>query len=193
MIVLVFLAITASALAQPGIRLGLKGGANLARIDGLAFRDGFGFNYYFGPYLELQLTRGFGIQPELLFTQSSSRTGSHFSDIYKSVGPAFNNHEFKLNYLAIPVMANIHLSRALVLQLGPEYGILMDSQTSLGENARRAFKDGAVSAAAGLWLNLPLGLNISGRYVIGLSDIKNLPEGQEWRLHAIQLGVGFKF
>lgn len=181
------------ASAQPGIRLGVKGGANLTKIDGEQFKDGFNFNYYIGPYLELQLTKGFGIQPELLFTQSSSRTGEKFSDIYHEFGAEYNNHEIKLNYLTIPVMANIHLSNALVLQLGPQYGILMDAKQSLGQNTKRAFKDGDFSAAAGIWLNLPLGLSVSGRYVIGLSDIKDLPEGEQWRSNAIQFGIGFRF
>lgn len=181
------------AIAQPGIRIGVKGGANMTKIDGEQFKDGFDFNYYIGPYVELQLTKGFGVQPELLFTQSSSRTGSQFSDIYKEFGSEYDNHEIKLNYLTIPLMANLHLSNALILQLGPQYGILMDSKESLGENTKRAFKDGDFSAAGGLWLNLPLGLSVSGRYVIGLSDIKDLPEGEKWRSNAIQLGIGFRF
>lgn len=182
-----------AAIAQPAIRLGVKGGANLTKIDGKQFKDGFNFNYYIGPYVELQLTSGFGIQPELLFTQSTSRTGDQFSDVYQEIGSEFNNHEIKLNYLTIPVMANIHLSNALILQLGPQYGILMDGNESLGENTKRAFKDGDFSGAAGLWLNLPLGLSVSGRYVIGMSDIKDLPEGEKWRSTAIQLGIGFRF
>lgn len=165
----------------------------MTKIDGKQLSDEFNFNYYFGPYVELQLTRGFGIQPELLFTQSSSRTGTQFNDIYKQFGSEYNNHEIKLNYLTIPLMANLHLSNALMLQFGPQYGILMDSKQSLGENTKRAFKDGEVSGAAGLWLNLPLGLSISGRYVIGISNIQNLPDGEKWRSSAIQLGLGFRF
>src|SRR5690606_16302192 len=103
-----------AAVAQPSLRLGIKAGANMTKIDGKQLSDEFNFNYYFGPYVELQLTRGFGIQPELLFTQSSSRTGTQFNDIYKQFGSEYNNHEIKLNYLTIPLMANLHLSNALM-------------------------------------------------------------------------------
>lgn len=182
-----------AVMAQPGIHLGIKAGANMTKIDGEQFKDGFNFNYYVGPFLELQFSKGFGIQPELLFTQSSSHTGSNFSDIYNDFGDQFNNKEIKLNYLAIPIMANIHLSNALVLQLGPQYSILMNDHESLGENTKHAFKDGDFSAAAGLWLNLPFGLSVSGRYVIGVSDISDVSNEQKWNSQAIQLGVGFRF
>lgn len=187
------LLISPALMAQPSLHLGIKAGANLTKIDGEQYSDGFMFNYYLGPYLQLNLTKGFGIQPELLFTQSTSRTGDQFSDVYTEFGPEFNHHDIKLNYLTIPVMANIHLSNALILQVGPQYGILMDSHKSLVQNGKDAFKNGDFSGAAGLWLNLPLGLSVSGRYVIGLSDIKDAPNSEKWNSEAIQLGVGFRF
>lgn len=182
-----------AVMAQPSIHLGIKAGANMTKIDGEQFSDGYDFNYYIGPFLQLNLTKGFGIQPEVLFTQTSSRTGTKFSDIYTQFGSEFNNHEIKLNYLTIPVLANIHLSNALILQLGPQYGILMNSHKSLIQNGKDAFKNGDFSGVGGLWLNLPLGLSVSGRYVIGLSDIKDLQDNQKWRSQAFQLGVGFRF
>lgn len=187
------LMLTPAIMAQPGIHIGVKAGANMTKIDGEGYNQAFQFNYYIGPFLQLQLTKGFGIQPEVLFTQSSSQTGSKFSDIYTQFGTEYNNHDIKLNYLTIPIMANINLSRSLILQLGPQYGILMNSHESLVQNGKDAFKDGDFSAAAGLWLNLPLGLSVSGRYVIGISNIQNLPESQKWNSQSIQLGVGFRF
>lgn len=187
------LLLSPAVIAQPSLHLGIKGGANMTKIDGEQYSDGFRFNYYIGPYLQLNLTKGFGIQPEVLFTQSSSRTGSQFSDVYHEFGSEFNNHEIKLNYLTIPVLANIHLSNALILQLGPQYGILMDSHKSLVQNGKEAFKDGDFSGVGGLWLNLPLGLSISGRYVIGLSNIKDASDDNKWNSEAFQLGVGFRF
>jgi len=184
---------SAGLIAQPSLHIGIKGGANMTKIDGEQYSDGFRFNYYLGPFLQLQLTKGFGIQPEVLFTQSSSRTGSQFSDVYDEFGSEFNDHEIKLNYLTIPVLANIHLSNALILQLGPQYSILMDNHKSLVQNGKDAFKSGDVSGVGGLWINLPLGLSISGRYVIGLSNIRDVSDNTKWNSEAIQLGVGFRF
>lgn len=191
MVVSLFAATT--VFAQPGIHIGVKAGANMTKIAGEGYNEGFNFNYYLGPFVQLQITKGFGIQPEVLFTQSTSKTASNFSDIYKEFGTEFNNHDIKLNYLSIPVMANINLSRSLILQVGPQYGILMNSHESLVQNGKDAFKNGDFAMAGGLWLNLPLGLTVSGRYVIGMSDLKDLPESNHWNSQAIQLGIGFRF
>lgn len=173
-----------------GIHLGVKGGANLTKIDGEGYSQGYNLNYHLGAYVQLGLTKGFGIQPELIFAQSTSKTDSGFSSIYTSFGPEYNNHEIKLNYLSIPILANINLSKSLILQLGPQYSILMDSHQSLVQNGKDAFRNGNFSMIGGLWLKLPLGLSLSGRYVIGLSNIQDLPNSQKWNSQAIQLGVG---
>lgn len=183
----------ASAFAQPGIHIGVKAGANMTKIAGEGYNQAFNFNYYIGPFVQLQLTKGFGIQPEVLFTQSSSRTGTNFSDIYKEFGSEVDNREIRLNYLDIPVMANINLTRLLILQVGPQYGILMNSNKTLFQNGKDAFKNGNFSLAGGLWLNLPLGLSVSGRYVIGMTNVGDLPESNKWNSQSIQLGVGFRF
>lgn len=187
------LMLTPAVMAQPGIHIGVKAGANMTKIDGQGYDQAFRFNYYLGPFLQLQLTKGFGIQPEVLFTQSTSQTGTKFSDIYTEFSSEYNNHDIKLNYLTIPIMANISLSRSLILQLGPQYSILMNPHESVTQNGKDAFKNGDFAAAAGLWLNLPLGLSVSGRYVIGVSNIQNLPESEKWNSQSIQLGLGFRF
>ncbi len=181
-----------SAMAQPGLHLGIKGGANMTRIAGEGYDDAFKFNYHLGGFLQLDLTKGFGLQPEVIFSQSTSRTGSRFSDIYNDFDDAYNNKEIKLNYLNIPLLANIKFSNALWLQLGPQYSILMDDHKSLTQNGKDAFKGGDFSAVAGLWLKLPLGLNASARYVIGLSDIQDLPDNNKWQNQSIQLGIGLR-
>lgn len=181
-----------TAMAQPGIHLGVKGGANLTKINGEQFKEAFNFNYHLGAYLELGLAEHFGIQPELIFSQSTSQTGTRFSDIYNDF-PNSNDQKVKLNYLSIPVLANIKVNRALWLQLGPQYSILMDDHKSLGENTKSAFKDGDFSAVGGIWIQLPVGLSLSARYVIGLSNISDISNDNRWKNQAIQLGIGFRF
>lgn len=184
--------VSASAIAQPGLHLGIKGGANMTKINGEQYKDAFDFNYYLGGYVQLDLTNGFGIQPEVNFTQSSSQTGTRFSDIYTQF-PGANDQKIRLNYLSIPVLANIKFSRALWLQLGPQYSILMNDNESLVQNGKDAFKDGDFSAVAGIWIQLPLGLSATARYVIGLSNISDVSNENKWSSQAIQLGIGFRF
>ncbi|GAA4312625.1 porin family protein [Compostibacter hankyongensis] len=182
---------TAGAYAQGSVRFGVKAGANLNKLDGKGYKDGFNFNYHLGPYVQLNFSDRFGIQPELIFSQSTAKSGEQFSDIYPD-GKDLKN--IKLNYLSIPILANIGLGgEHFKLQVGPQYGIAVSKDKTLFENGKDAFKSGDFSAVAGLWLDLPFGLNVSGRYIIGLSNISDLPEEEKWHNQAIQLGVGYTF
>jgi len=193
-VLVLFLSVLAStaSFAQSGfLRLGVKAGANLNKISGEGYNEGFKFNYHLGAFAQLNFTQGFGIQPELIFSQSTAKSGDQFSDIYPN---GENLKNIKLNYLSIPVLANIGLGgKNLKLQVGPQYSIAVSKDKSLFQNGKDAFKSGDFAAVAGLWLQLPLGINVSGRYVIGLSDINDLPDSKKWTNQAIQLGVGFTF
>ena len=186
------LLVTASAMAQVGLHLGVKGGANMTKIDGQKFKDGYKLNYHLGGYLELGLSQGFGIQPEVIFSQSSSETADDFSDIYTEFPATADGQKVKLNYLSIPILANIKLSKNFWVQLGPQYSILMNNDETLVENGKDAFKNGDFSAVGGLWLQLPIGLSLSARYVIGLSDINDVNNQSSWKSQAIQLGIGYR-
>lgn len=97
-----------------GIHLGIKGGANLTKIKGEQYKNGFNFNYQLGGYLEFGITPYFGIQPEVIFAQSTSKTGDSFSDIYNGI-PNGDNQKVSLNYLSIPLLANIKLNKVVWL------------------------------------------------------------------------------
>ncbi len=183
--------LAATAMAQAGLHLGIKGGANMTKIDGKSFKDSYNLNYYAGGYLELALSQHFGIQPEVLFSQTTSKTANDFNDIYEDF-PIGNGEKVKLNYLNIPILANIKLGKVLWIQAGPQYSILMNKDNTLVENGKDAFKNGDFSAVGGLWLQLPIGLSVSARYVIGLSNINDLGDKHEWKNQAIQLGIGYR-
>lgn len=184
--------ISTASFAQSGVfRLGIKGGTNINKIQGKGYNEEFKFNYYLGGFAQLNFSESFGIQPEVLFSQSTAQTGDHFSDTYNDFP---NGKNVKLNYLSIPILANIGLGgKNLKLQLGPQYSILMNKNESLTQNGKDAFKNGDFSAVGGLWLQLPFGLNVNGRYIIGLSDLNDLSNSNKWTNQAIQLGVGFTF
>ncbi len=183
------------AFAQgPAFRLGLEGGMNLDKISGQSFNQNFNFNYFLGAFMNLGVTKGFGIQPELQFTQSTATTTSKFSTTYSQF---FNNessagHQRRasLNYLNIPVVASFALASRIYLQVGPQFGILMSEDKDLVDNGAQAFKNGNFSMIGGLWLRLPFHLNLSGRYVIGLSNINHLGNQEKWTNQSIQLGLG---
>src|SRR5690625_3876614 len=118
-----FLLFASSSVMAQGIHLGVKGGANMTKIDCQGYKDGFQLNYYAGGFLELALSEKFGIQPEVLFSQSSYKTADDFSDVYQDLPDV---SKVKLNYLNIPILANIKLSDLFWIQLGPQYSILVN-------------------------------------------------------------------
>ncbi|MBO9636374.1 MAG: outer membrane beta-barrel protein, partial [Chitinophagaceae bacterium] len=64
------------------LHFGFKAGANIFKVDGKSFKDEFNFGYHIGAFGEIYIIDKFGIQPELLFSQTNYRTGTDFNSIY---------------------------------------------------------------------------------------------------------------
>ena len=85
--------------AQGGFHVGVKGGANIFKVDGKQFEDEYKFGYNLGAFAEIGLSQKWGLQPEVIWNQTNFRTGSEFDDLYTG---GINNFKGKLNYLSIP-------------------------------------------------------------------------------------------
>jgi hypothetical protein len=174
-----------AALAQ-GLKIGVKGGADIHKIDGKAFKDQFSYGYDIGGFAEIGLTKKFGIQPEVLFSQVNVDTSESFSDLYD-----FNSvSKVKLSYLKIPLLLNYNANPFVTLQLGPQFGILMDQNSSLTKNGKDAFAKGDFSMLGGLQLNISK-FKVYGRYAVGLNNINEIDNQDKWKNQSIQLGLGF--
>lgn len=173
-----------------GLKIGLKAGANIAGLSGLAFKDGFQFGYHAGVFAELMFSEKFGIQPEFMFSQTNLTASNEFSTIYSNIVP--NLTDIKLRYMAIPLLLNFKPTKLLTLQAGPQFGILRDNTTSLTTNAGEAFKRGDLAFVAGAQFNLPI-VRVYGRYVAGLTDINQIRETDTWRNAGLQLGLAISF
>ncbi|HWV64334.1 porin family protein, partial [Chitinophaga sp.] len=183
---------TVNAQTSKFLRFGVKGGANLGKLDGEGFQDGFKLGYHLGAFAQVNLVKGFGVQGELVFSSTKTETTDKFSSIYENVSTSDDRKNISLNYLSIPLLANIDLGTPrLKLQVGPQFGALISDRKVLGA-ANEAFKGGEISGVAGLWLQLPI-INISARYIIGFNDVKGLnsiASTDNWKNQSIQLGVG---
>src|ERR1700733_322004 len=71
--------ITALNTRAQGFHLGIKAGANIFKVDGQSFDQSFQFGYNIGGFAELNFTKQWGIQPELMWNQTNYRTGDHFN------------------------------------------------------------------------------------------------------------------
>ena len=165
-----FILFSAIATAQ-GFHVGAKVGANLDKINGQAFKDGYNLGYHLGGFMEIDFSKSIGIQPELLFSQTNTTATDNLGDVFK---PGDN---IKLNYLNIPILLRINASKLLTLNAGPQFSILMNNHETLLENGQDAFKNGDFALVLGAQLNLS-SLKLYGRYNIGLRSEEHTSESQ---------------
>jgi outer membrane protein with beta-barrel domain len=189
-LVLAFALLTVSVMKTQaqGFHIGVKAGANIFKVNGTNFDQGFQFGYNVGAFAEINFPGAWGIQPELLFNQTNYHTGSNFNSIFPQ---GVNDVKGKLNYLSIPLLLSFKPIPLLTLQAGPQFGILLNNDESLVNNGKDAFKKGDVSLVAGAQLNI-LKFKVGARYVAGLSNINDLGQSQSWKNNGFQVYAGIR-
>ncbi|MGE5106120.1 MAG: porin family protein [Sphingobacteriales bacterium] len=183
-----FMIITSASFAQ-GIKFGLKGGANVGKIDGKSFKEEFKYGYHVGGFAELKLSKKLSLQPEVLWNQINSDTSSDFRTLYKDAVNFNKLSNIKLGYISIPILLNYKLANILTLQAGPQFGILVDKSRTTLQNGGDAFKKGDFSLLGGVQINISH-LRIYGRYNIGLANLNDIDNKDKWKSQGFQVGVG---
>ena len=182
------MAISTCSFAQ-GFHFGVKGGANLYKINGRSFDEAFNYSYNAGLFAEINFDKHWGIQPEVIWNQSQTHTTSDFNSIYHA--SAGDIIDVKLNYLSVPLLVSYRPVKFIAFQAGPQFGILLDRNQDLLHNGQMAFKRGDISLLGGIQFNIG-GLKLGGRYAIGVTNINNLDNQDPWRNHGFQLYAGFR-
>ena len=179
-----------SQLAVAQLNIGIKGGANITKIEGRAFDEEFKYGYHLGGFAEIGLGGKLRLQPEVLFNQYQSRVDSNFKNVYQNAFNFSDNRDIKLNYLSIPLLLSYKVGNVLSLQAGPQFGILLDGDKSLVQNGKEAFSKGEFSMTGGAQLHLSK-LRLSGRYLVGLNNLNDLDDQNKWKNQGFQLSLGF--
>lgn len=184
-LVLSLMSIISMTAFSQGLKLGIKGGATLNKITGKSFKEQFTFGYHIGGFATIGLGNTLAIQPEVMFNQVNVDSSSSFSAIYQ-----FNKvGKVKLNYLTIPLLLNINANKFVTLQVGPQFGVLMNKSKTLVQNGKDAFKGGDFSMLGGLQLNISH-FRLYGRYAIGLNNLNDIDNREKWKGQSVQLGIG---
>ena len=169
--------------------IGIKGGSNITKIDGHSFKDKFEYGYHIGGFAEIGLGEKMGLQPEVLFNQYSTTLDSNYNHIYQDVFTS-GQSKVKLNYLSIPIILNYKLiGNFLSLQAGPQFSILMKQDKNLLQNGADAFKKGDFSMLGGVQLKLSA-IRVTGRYVVGLNNISDIDNKDQWKSQGFQVSLG---
>ncbi|MEM6643661.1 MAG: porin family protein [Bacteroidota bacterium] len=164
--------------SQAKLEVGLKGGANFANPEIENVNSESITSFHGGAFVLIKVA-SFGIQPEILYSSQGSEV-SGASDI-------------NLDYINVPVMAKLYLPLGLNFQLGPQFGILSNNLQDLdGDGAKEELKSADLSAAFGAGWDLPFGLKIDARYILGLSNINDDPTyNGDVRNRMFQLSLGY--
>ncbi|MCZ2459215.1 MAG: PorT family protein [Chitinophagales bacterium] len=186
--IIVALFLAQSAMAQ--FHLGIKGGANIMKMDGESFKDKFEYGYHLGGFMEIGLGRKWSMQPEVLFNQFATTVDSNFNHIYENVfNPAYRK-DVKLNYISIPILLNYKLIGNFVsLQAGPQFGVLMNQNKNLLQNGGEAFSHGDLTLLGGVQVKVAA-LRITGRYGIGLKNLNDIDNQDKWTSQGFQVSLG---
>jgi len=95
-------------------KIGIKGGVNLSNLYVDDVKDEnmkVGINI--GLFSKIPLTRGFSIQPELLYSNKGSKL------TYDNIIAGQGEYRFNLNYVEMPVLAVFNLSKNINIHAGP--------------------------------------------------------------------------
>lgn len=172
-------------------RWGFKAGLNLNKIEGKSFKNEFNYNYQLGGFMQINITRKFGLQPEINFVQTSAEQSNDITVIYDDLFLDGDQKKAKLDYLKFAGLLNIDIgpSQRVKLQLGPQWGMLVSEAVDSLKTPKDIFKKGELSVLGGIMIQLPL-VHIGTRYEIGLTDINGIDNQDKWKSQAWQFFVG---
>ena len=151
------------------VKFGFKGGLNLAnQISnqvsfpiGVATNDKNRVSFHAGIYSQLIVGNKFGIQPEVIYSQQGARDSNY---------PANNA---MTTYINVPIMLRYEILRKVDIQSGPQMGILVNARFSNGVSNRELYNSKEFAWAFGSGIDLPWGLRLTLRYILGRSNIIN--------------------
>jgi hypothetical protein len=174
------------------LKFGVKGGANLVKLSGISFEEGYDLGYYAGAFAEVKLNEKWFIQPEIQFGETDLSYSNEFKDIYEDLLNINNLSSMKLQRLSIPITLNYKIANVLSLSAGTQFSIITEKGQTLLQNAGNAFSDGDLGILAGANIHLSK-FRVHARYVWGLNDMNNIDGQDEWKAQTAQIGVGFVF
>lgn len=179
-----------STVKAQDVAFGLKGGLNLTKmaIDDPDATYDSKTGYHAGIFFRSKLNK-IAVQPELLlYTQQG-----------KFSGPGYEGSE-DLTYVTIPLMLKFYPAAGLNLQVGPQFGFLIDgeriTETPLGtitSDIKDQYESNDFSISAGAGYDFSFGLSLDARYNIGIKDVNNAANGMDVKSRVFLLSIGWNF
>ena len=194
-----------SAHAQKEISFGVKAGVNFSDVSGIPSAIGKGrISYHFGGVVNVGLTERLSIQPEAHFSRQGFKQEGIEIRLADGGSVAFDLNS-NLDYINIPVLLSYEAAEGLNLQGGPQFGIGIDSSSTVA-NVIQGSEDDIPDSffGPGLDLNSPevgfaAGIEYffgehffaQARYIIGFTEV--FDGGKDRKNRNGQVSVGYRF
>lgn len=171
-------AISLVAVTAKAQYLGVKGGLNLSnlRLDDVD-SENMRVGYHFGAFLNLPISDGFAIQPEVLYSTKGSKAEYH-QDL-GFLGQFDADTKFKLDYIDVPILAVFRVGDAFEIHAGPYIGFLMNSKFEVDGDVeleddldKDNFKSMDYGLTGGIAINFSA-IQVGARYNYGLQKIQD--------------------
>ncbi len=171
-----------SSVNAQDINFGIKAGVNLANMMGDDIENNsMKIGAFGGVYANMSLTDDIFFQPELLY----SMQGAEFE--------GDTDGKITLDYLNIPLMFQYGVTENIRVELGPQVGILLTSETEI-EDITVDTKDDTKSidfgVNAGGSYYMENGLSFTLRYSLGLTTFSEVEEA-DMKNAVLSVGVGY--
>jgi hypothetical protein len=170
---------------------GPKFDLHYGNIRGKGMKGSFTLGWQAGAFAEMQWNNTWGIQPELLFTWSQYKKADDFMTYYNNYGRSTASNNIRLAYISVPLLLKYHMTKSLHFLAGPQYSYLLYDDENLLKNNAAAFKKYAISAIAGVQVNISQ-VGFYARYNLGLSNINDIDDRYTWKSDHMQVGVAVK-
>jgi hypothetical protein len=192
-IFLIFLSLGISIIvsAQKKLGAGIKAGINVATQvtpgagENVEVQSLLGFNG--GVTVNYFIIDPVAIQIDVLLSQK----GSKWSD------PTFSGKD-KLCYLDLPVLVRFQALEFLNVHAGPQFGFLLNANQFPDDGDKMEIKEYYKSTDIGLAVgaegNLPYNINLTLRYILGLSTVNTdvFYNVDDWKNNVFQISIGYR-
>ncbi len=171
-----------------GVSFGIKAGLNIANQkfsnNGLSVTPTAIVGIHGGAYLTIMFSEHLGLQPELLYSAQGSK--------YSFSGSTVTT---KINYITLPILLRYNVNDLISFHAGPQLGVVASAKSVSGSNStdvKNQLKSTDLGLAFGGTIDLPIKLNITLRYILGLSNIDNTGSSGTYKNNTIQISLGYK-
>jgi len=186
---------TGTAANAQRLNYGLKASVLFNKISGEGLKPGFAPGFQGGAFFEFNLSKDkkWGLQPELLFTQTSAKKNTDFNSKYVTWHNTEARDKVKISAATIPLLVRYSPIPAITLNLGAQYTYMYFIDENLLKGNTDAFKKSDVAAVAGAQVNVA-NVRFIARYMYGFSNINNVPQPKyDWNTRQFSLGIGVAF